>query len=215
MGVEHITSGEVQAQNQGARQLPRKRRVIIFVGICVFNTALLVLLATLLLTPASKQSGAHTGSVTNPGDAASPLIGLAAPDFTLPVLSGSPEAARLHLAALKGKPIILNFWASWCAPCNDEAALLQSSWPALKARGIVLIGIDGSEKASDALKFVQKYTISYPNVQDAVNSATAMDYGVTGLPETIFINPKGIIVAKWISPLTAQGLKFEEAKLVQ
>jgi len=214
MDVEHITSGEIQVQKQGAWQAPRKRRIITFVAVCIFNMVLLILLVTLLLTPASKQPGAHTGTDSNAGDVASPLIGLAAPDFTLPVLSGSPGASQLHLAALEGKPIILTFWASWCAPCNDEAAFLQSSWPALNEQGIILIGIDGSEKASEALKFLQKYTISYPNVQDTINSATAMDYGVAGLPETIFIDRKGLVVAKWISPLTAQGLELEEAKLV-
>jgi thiol-disulfide isomerase/thioredoxin len=106
------------------------------------------------------------------------------------------------------------FWASWCSPCNDEAAFLQKSWPGLKAQGIVFIGVDGQEKTSDALKFLQKYAISYPNVQDTLTSEVASDYGVTGFPETLFIDRAGIVVAKWDSPLDAHGLQLEMAKFM-
>jgi cytochrome c biogenesis protein CcmG/thiol:disulfide interchange protein DsbE len=92
---------------------------------------------------------------------------------------------------------------------------LQKSWPDLKAQGIVFIGIDGPENTSNALKFIQKYGITYPNVQDTVNGATAIDYGATGFPETIFIDRNGVVVAKWAFPLNKQGLQLELAKLAR
>jgi len=218
MNVENITPGEISTQKPVATQTrSRKRRIAIFVGACIVNTALFVLFLTQLLTPAQpqSQSGTHASSTANLGDSNSPLLGKPAPDFTLPVLSGSAGSAVIHLADLKGKAVILNFWASWCAPCNDEAPFLQKAWPGLRGQGIALIGIDGSEKSSDALTFMRKYGISYPTVQDTVNSATALDYSVTGLPVTIFIDRKGVVVAKWASPLNEQGLQLEMAKIAQ
>ena len=211
MEVESITPDKLQSQNVVAAR-SRKRRTTTFVAICILNIALLVLFCTQLLTPAHTQNQSHTSS-TGLGDIGSPLIGKAAPDFTLPMVKPA-GSAPIHLAAFKGKPIILNFWASWCSPCNDEAAFLQKSWPGLKAQGIVFIGIDGQEKTSDALKFLHKYAISYPNVQDTLTSEVASDYGVTGFPETLFIDRAGIVVAKWDSPLDAHGLQLEMAKFM-
>ena len=214
MEVESITPDGLQSQEAAtARTHTRKRRTTTFVVVCILNVVLLVFFGIQLLTPA--QSGANTSS-SGLGDISSPLIGKSAPDFTLPVLNESQSPASpstIHLAALKGEPVILNFWASWCSPCNDEAAFLQKSWPGLKARGIVFIGIDGQEKTSDALKFMQKYAISYPNVQDTITSQVASDYGVAGFPVTLFINRAGIVVGRWDSPLDAHGLQLEIAKL--
>lgn len=190
----------------------RKRKITTFVVVSIINIILLAFFWTQLMTPAQKQSQpvAHSSL----GDSNGALIGKPAPDFTLAILGRSPTAA-MHLADYKGKPIILNFWASWCIPCNDEAVFLHKAEPVLKARGITILGIDGQEKASAALVFLQKYAIAYPNVQDTVNSTTAIDYGVTGLPETIFIDRKGIVVARWISVLNASGLQLEMTKLMQ
>ncbi len=217
MEVESIISDEIRSQESGvAQKRSDKRRTTIFVVVCILNVALLVLFCTQLLTPAhnQKQPGATTRS-SGLGDISSPLIGRPAPDFTLPELSGSSNpsgSSTIHLAAFKGRPVILNFWASWCGPCNDEASFLQKSWPGLKAKGIVFIGIDGQEKTSSALKFMQKYAISYPNLKDTMTSEISTDYGVTGFPETLFIDRNGIVVAKWDSPLNAHGLQLEVAK---
>ncbi|GCE20780.1 TlpA family protein disulfide reductase [Dictyobacter kobayashii] len=194
----------------------RKRGITTFVLVCVCNVGLLVLLWTQLLTPAHQPAQSATqasNSSISTGDLASPLLGKPAPDFTLPVLVASGSRPVLHLAAFKGRPVILNFWASWCTPCNDEAIFLQKSWPTLKGRGIVLIGIDSAEKSSAALGFMQRYRISYANVQDTITAATATNYNVAGLPETIFIDRQGKVVAHWVSPLNAQGLQLEVGKL--
>jgi len=216
MASESMPSHAIQVQEAVvAQKRLRKRSTITFIVICTVNLVLLVVFWTQLLTPAQNKqhTGTSTGSAYGLEDANSPLLGKTAPDFTLPVLTTSSKPPTIHLSALKGKPIILNFWASWCGPCNDEAPLLQKSWSGLQAQHIVFIGIDGSERTSDALKFMQQYRISYPNVQDTLTSATALEYGVTGLPETIFIDRQGNVVAKWNSPLTEQGLLHELAKL--
>ena len=216
---EHEPSDEMNPilapESMVLRTRVRRRRTITLV-VCVVIVALLILFWTQLLTPAQNHSASSAANISSHGfeDTHSLLLGKLAPDFTLNVLNGASGYPTIHLRALKGKSIVLNFWASWCGPCNDEAPFLQKSWMNLKARGVVFVGIDGSEKTSDALKFMHGYGIAYPNVQDTVTSATATDYGVTGLPETVFINREGIVVAKWIAPLTAQGLQYEMTKLV-
>src|SRR5579885_1058668 len=216
MEIESVTRAEARVQEpipeqDAIQKRSRKRSITIFVVVSIINAALLVLLWTQLLTPAQNQTSANNNSSSSIGDINSPLVGKAAPDFTLPALNGS--TSKIHLAAFKGKPVIVNFWASWCDPCNQEAPFLQKSWPHLQSQGVVFIGIDGPEKTSDAQKFLQKYGISYLNVQDTIDGSTAINYGVTGFPETVFINRDGVVVAKWVFPLTEQGLQLEMAKM--
>ena len=221
MEIQSVAPNEAQTQEplpepSIIQKRSRKRSITIFIVVSLLNAGLLILLWTQLLTPAQNQSNANPsngGSGSSIGDINSPLLGKSAPDFTLPVLSGSGSTTKIHLADLKGKLVILNFWASWCGPCNEEAPFLQKSWPGLQSQGVVFIGIDGPEKSSDAQNFLHKYKISYLNVQDTIDGSTAINYGVTGFPETVFINREGVVVAKWIFPLTGQGLQLEMAKM--
>ena len=174
-----------------------------FGGLCknplsLMCLGLLALLGSQLLTPASNQAATVNS-----------LIGHPAPDFTLSVLSTSPGSASpttMHLASLKGKPIILNFWASWCDPCKHEAPLLEATWRVLQPQGVLLIGIDFQEAQSDAQTFLRTYSITYPNVADRSGS-TALNYGIAGLPDTFFLNRQGIIVSKVVGELTEQSLQ--------
>jgi cytochrome c biogenesis protein CcmG, thiol:disulfide interchange protein DsbE len=195
----------------------RKRNIVFFIAVSALNAALLVVLWTQLLTPA--QSPVHPISKHNstiPGDINSPLIGKPAPDFTLETLTSTSASSgkSLHLTSFKGVPVVLNFWASWCDPCNQEAPSLQKSWVHMQSKGIVLIGIDGPEKSSDAQRFLQKYGITYPNVRDTIEGTTAIQYGVMALPQTVFIDKRGFVVAKVIAPLTEQRLQQELPKLI-
>jgi cytochrome c biogenesis protein CcmG/thiol:disulfide interchange protein DsbE len=211
MGLEGISSGETPAQEVATNKKGARKHMKLFIVISVVNVALLVLLATQLLTPVHNQSDIKTDATNVLGDVTSPLIGNPAPDFTLPTLGNN--ANKVHLADFKGKPVILNFWASWCGPCTQEAPFLQKVWPGLHSQGIVFLGVDSGDLSNEALTFLKQNGITYPNIQDTFDSATAISYGSTGFPTTIFINKGGIVVAKWINPLTEQGLQFELAKL--
>ena len=101
---------------------------------------------------------------------------------------------------------MLNFWASWCDPCKQEAPLLEAMWQRVQGQGIVFLGIDFEDRQSDGLSFLQTYGITYPNVVDT-DGSVAINYGVTGVPETVFIDRHGVFVHKVIGELTAQTLQ--------
>jgi cytochrome c biogenesis protein CcmG, thiol:disulfide interchange protein DsbE len=187
----------------------RKRNITIFVVVCLLNVGLLVLLWTQLMTPRATHSPDDPSLV---GEVSSPLVGNTAPDFTLPILNGN--GANVHLASLKGKPVILNFWGSWCEPCQQEAPFLQQTWTHIQSQGAVMIGIDIPESSDSApLNFIHQYGITYTNVKDTIQDSTGLDYGTTGQPETFFINRNGIVVSHWFGPLTEGGMRGELAKL--
>lgn len=193
-------------EHSPAERLARKpnshvgRRITIFVAVTLLNLSLLGLLVWALTTPSQHGGPGQANSDASVGGNA--LVGHVAPDFALSTLSEHTATSVLHLSNFKGRPVVLNFWASWCGPCQDEAPFLHSAWQQVQNNGVVLIGVDNNDTAVDGRIFLHKYNISYPNVIDA-NGATAINYGVTANPETFFINRQGIVAAWLAGPLTS------------
>ena len=113
-----------------------------------------------------------------------------APAFDLPVLDGD---GRLTLASLRGKGVVLNFWASWCAPCKEEIPALEAAWKQHRLDGVVVVGVDVQDATSDARSFARRMRITYPLVRDK-NGKTLDRFSVISLPETLFVNRRGHIV---------------------
>jgi cytochrome c biogenesis protein CcmG/thiol:disulfide interchange protein DsbE len=113
-----------------------------------------------------------------------------APAFTLDLLEGEGEVS---LASLRGKAVVLNFWASWCEPCKEESPRLESAWKRYRDQGVVFVGIDVNDFEGDARRFVERYGLTYPILHDGQGS-TVGRYGVTGFPETWFVGRNGNLV---------------------
>jgi cytochrome c biogenesis protein CcmG/thiol:disulfide interchange protein DsbE len=173
----------------------KNRKFLIFALITLLNIGLLFLIGSQLLTPTSK-SGAD------------PLIGLAAPNFILPLLQPTSSEQKLSLASLQGKPIVLNFWASWCTPCKNESPLLQRTYQQLQTQGkdVVFLGVDFQDSHDTGVSFVQRYAITYPMVQDISGSVALNQYTIAALPVTLFVNRQGIVVSRVRQELTEQAL---------
>jgi cytochrome c biogenesis protein CcmG/thiol:disulfide interchange protein DsbE len=192
----------------------RKRRIIIFAVVSILNAGLLTLLWVQLLTPAQPLPPNSNTAVNYGTDDGlhDPMVGKSAPDFTLPLLNGSASQA-LRLASLKGKPIMINVWNSSCAPCIDEAHLLQTEWQRVQSKGVVFIGIDFLDSHSNGVDYLHKYGITYQNVIDT-DGSVAVSYGVSGTPETVFINSRGVIIRKVVHELTEQQLRYDLQQLM-
>ena len=156
----------------------KRRSVTILLIFTAINLTLGVLLWHLLTTPQS--------SIT--GNAEVPLVGRPAPDFTLTTWDGK----SIQLSALKGKVVVLNFWASWCGPCNEEEPILEHTWQQYQADGVMVIGVDYQDQQGAAQQFLQQHSITYPTAPDA-SGAVSQAYGVDNIPVTIFIDRSGVV----------------------
>ena len=132
----------------------------------------------------------------------SPLVGRAAPAFSLSPVAAGPAVA---LASLRGKPVVVNFWATWCQPCFEEHAALVETARALGAE-VQFVGIVYEDEAPNVVEYLRREGSAYPALVDP-GGRTAIAYGVYGVPETFFINTAGVIVAKHVGPLTTEMLR--------
>jgi cytochrome c biogenesis protein CcmG/thiol:disulfide interchange protein DsbE len=134
-----------------------------------------------------------------------PGVGSVAPAFTLSRLEGP---GSVSLAAYRGKPVVLNFWASWCEPCKSEAAVLQRDWTSYRDRGVVFLGVDYHDLSSDARRFVSAHELTFPMLEDGSGSVTGR-YGISQVPETYVLNRQGRVVAHLRGPITDPGFGDE------
>lgn len=149
---------------------------------------LLALLAFGLTRPAKKLPSA--------------LVGKAAPSFSGPTVDGDTAS----LEELRGQVTIVNFWASWCIPCRQEhPALMRADrrWP---DDSVSVVGVVYQDSRSGARGFMQRYGGDWTSVMDP-GTRTAIDYGVTGVPETFFIGPDGTVVSKHTGPMSWEALR--------
>jgi cytochrome c biogenesis protein CcmG/thiol:disulfide interchange protein DsbE len=139
----------------------------------------------------------------------SPLVGRNAPPFTLrEVGSGQP----VSLESLRGKPVVLNFWATWCGPCYEEHPTLVAV--ARANPNVRFLGVVFQDSEAKIQQFLNERGRAYPTVVDD-GGKTAIAYGIGGVPETFFLDATGKIVAKYSGPLDAETLAGYVAKAVQ
>ena len=119
------------------------------------------------------------------------------------------EGEEISLEELRGKGVVLNFWASWCDPCRAEAAVREETWRQEKENGIVFIGLDYLDQEPAAKAYLAEYDVTYPNGPD-LQSQAARRYGIKGVPETFFIDPEGKIAHMVIGPIVNEA-QFAQA----
>lgn len=152
-----------------------------------FEWTILILIAALLgggWIVVSRESAAKTAPITL---AEAPIVGHLAPDFTLTTALGQ----ELSMSDLAGQPVVLNFWATWCAPCRVEMPELQRA--SLKYNGrAAIIGVNQGETAKTVTDFATDYNVTYPLLVDTDQSVSLL-YEVRGLPTTLFIDADGVV----------------------
>jgi thiol-disulfide isomerase/thioredoxin len=131
-------------------------------------------------------------------------------DLRLAVIWPAGQHKLLSTKSLRGRPAVLNFWASWCGPCKREAGVLRRG--ALDARGrVTFIGIDVHDSTADARAFLRHYGVPYTVVR--ANDTAISAYGVVGLPVTIYVDQRGHVVARTVGQVTARALTRNLARL--
>ncbi len=159
-----------------------------YVGIVIIGLMLIGfigLMAVGLINPTSVTEKSGVTRVNKP-----------APDFTLELFNGEEVVLSQYL----GTPVVINFWASWCPPCHEEAILIENMWQSYRDQGIFFVGVDIQDTEQDAMAFLENFNITYPNGLDLDGHIT-IDYGVIGLPVTFFINSDGIVEGRWVGAI--------------
>ena len=143
------------------------------------------------------------GFTTDPKKVPSPLLGRLAPDFQVNELNGEQ---KFSLSEFKGKPVVLNFWASWCAECRTEAVILEDFFQkyGVNKKQLVMIGIAIQDTPKKAKAFARHFGKTYLLGLDDDAGNIALDYGIYGVPETFFIDPEGNIFDKTIGMVTKE-----------
>lgn len=182
-----------------------RRGVLALVALAL--AALLLLMVYGLLR---RQGGTFAGLAVNAVGRAAEIRVRPAPDFSLPLFDGG----TFRLSEQRGQAVVLNYWASWCPPCREEARTLEAAWLAYRDKAVLLVGVDVWDTEADARAFLREFGVTYPNGPDR-SGEILIDYGVTGIPETFFIDREGRLVRRWIGPLTERQIAAFIEELLQ
>lgn len=172
-------------------------------GWILLGSAVPVFAFIAVLSWASVKSGNNPGGVVVNSEFGQ--VGVdprAARQFSVELLDGRP----LALSDLRGKVVLLDFWASWCPPCRQEAAVLATVYREYEGEAVEFLGINIWDRRQDSLDFVEQFTVPYPNAVDS-EGTIAINYGVRGIPEKFVIDQAGVVVKKFIGPMPADTLR--------
>jgi len=139
-----------------------------------------------------------------------PEVGDEAPNFTLQLFDGyydEFQGGKVTLADLRGRVVVINFWASWCVECRVEAEELEETWQDYRDEGVVFIGVDFDDTEVKAIGYLEEFGITYPNGLDGRGQISDNTYHITGVPETFVVDPTGNIALVKIGPFQPGELR--------
>ncbi|CUS03953.2 Cytochrome c biogenesis protein [Candidatus Promineifilum breve] len=140
-------------------------------------------------------------------NATRPEVGQVAPDFDVEFFDGYGWETRsvATLAEMRGRPVVLNFWASWCVECRYETDLLESAWQQYRDQGVVFLGVAYADVEPNSIAYMEEFGVTFPHAPD-LGTDISQSYEITGVPETFFIDSDGVIRHVQIGPVTQQML---------
>ena len=140
-------------------------------------------------------------------NATRPEVGQVAPDFDVEFFDGYEWETRsvATLAEMRGRPVVLNFWASWCVECRYETDLLESAWQQYRDQGVVFLGVAYADVEPNSIAYMEEFGVTFPHAPD-LGTDISQSYEITGVPETFFIDSDGVIRHVQIGPVTQQML---------
>jgi len=180
--MDEVQTTEIDAAEKASpRSRPQWGRALVWIG-------LLVLLGILALGLRRTQQGPIT-------------IGDRVTGVTLTTFDGE----QIDVDALQGKVVVLNFWASWCKPCEQEAADLETAWRSYQMRGdVIFLGVDYVDTEPEARAYLEKFSITYPNGPD-LGTRISQKFRIQGVPETYILDQEGVLRFVQIGPFTSLG----------
>jgi cytochrome c biogenesis protein CcmG, thiol:disulfide interchange protein DsbE len=170
---------------------PSRRGVPLWAQVAIW-VVLVGLLALVAITLKRSQQGS-----VQPGDKIK--------DFSIPLFSGYElnGKSQVDLATLQGKVVMINFWASWCKPCEQEAADLKAAWEVYKPSGkVVFLGVDYVDTEPEARAYLEKFGIVYANGPD-LGTKVSQQFRIKGVPETYFLDQQGVLTHVQVGPFTS------------
>ncbi len=168
----------IQTSSTPAAETPRRPFRWSMIGLWVAVIAILAVLAWGLIN-------------TN---AARPEVGQVAPDFDVEFFDGYEwnTLPVANLSDMRGQPVVLNFWASWCVECRYETDVLEQAWLKYRDDGVVFLGVAYADVEPNSIAYMKEFGVTFPHAPD-LGTDISQDYEITGVPETFFIDKEGVI----------------------
>ena len=172
-------------------------------GWIMLGSALPVVALLALLGWASVKSGGNPGSLgVNQEFGQVDVAAGSAVEFSLTLYDGRV----VTLSDLRGRVVMVDFWASWCTPCRQEAPILAEVYREYADQPVEFVGVNIWDRADDAANYLEAFGVPYPNGEDQ-SGTVAIDYGVRGIPEKFFIDREGVLRQKFVGPMHAEALR--------